>query len=53
MFLLLQILFKFAIPAVAMASLVLIFTVERTSFVSVTPRYLKAVASSSCIGVFL
>ena len=34
--------------AVAMASLILISAVERQSFVSVAPMYLKAITSSSC-----
>ena len=46
--LLLQILFSLAMLAVAMASLILISAVERPSFVSVAPRYLKAITSSSC-----
>ena len=46
--LLLQILFSYAMLAVAMASLILISAVERPSFVSVAPRYLKAITFSSC-----
>ena len=46
--LLLQILFSLAMLAVAMASLNLISAVERPSFVSVAPRYLKAITTSSC-----
>ena len=48
MFLLLKILFNLVMLAVAMVVLVLISKLELPSFVSVAPRYLKAVISSSC-----
>ena len=48
MFLQLQILFYLAMLAVAMVNIVLMASVERLSFVSMAPSYLKVVNSPSC-----